>query len=309
MTTNNRLTIFAFGFGAALMLGLGFGCTPEEPPVDETPQVFPDSDPDNLGNWVYKTRFSDEFEDAVLDEEKWHIQGKDGQYESNFIGRAPAQFSTDNVRIEDGKLMIETRWEPDFPFSTKVDYYANGTSYQFENMTTAAVIGKNLFRYGYMEIKCKAADASITSSFWMTGQNTELDVFEFVGKPKQSQKAFLEKEYKFSIHDWAPGMGGPTVWTDKYELPWRVADDFHTYGCEWSAEGLKFYADGELIREATAEQIEAEATDDAAEEAWILHNPLKIWVDSEAFPWHGIPEEGDLPVDFEIEYIRVWQKE
>jgi hypothetical protein len=32
-------------------------------------------------------------------------------------------------------------------------------------------------------------------------------------------------------------------------------------------------------------------------------------VDSETFHWEGLPDEEDLPVDFEIEYIRVWQKE
>ena len=42
--------------------------------------------------------------------------------------------------------------------------------------------------------------------------------------------------------------------------------------------------------------------------AWVLTRPLMIWVDSETFYWEGVPDEEDLPVDFEIEYIRVWQK-
>ena len=41
--------------------------------------------------------------------------------------------------------------------------------------------------------------------------------------------------------------------------------------------------------------------------AWVLTQPLRIWVDSETFYWEGFPDEEDLPVDFEIEYIRVWQ--
>jgi beta-glucanase (GH16 family) len=103
-------------------------------------------------------------------------------------------------------------------------------------------------------------------------------------------------------------MGGPTVWTDKKALEWRVADDFHTYGCEWNAEGLKFYADGALVRSATVAEIEAERTADAGPNAWILTKPLYIWVDSETFPWHGLPAMEDLPVDFEIDYIRIWQE-
>lgn len=278
---------------------INFSCEKDEgeddPPIQT---VFPHTDPDNAGDWTLKETVSDEFEDDVLDETKWMIQGTDGEYKSNFIGRAPSQFSTDNVRVEDGKLKIDTRWDPDFPFDPGYDEYPNGDKHYYENMTTAAVISKKYFRYGYMEIKCKAADASVTSSFWMTGQNSELDVFEFLGKPKQEHKKHLEKEFWCSVHDWSSGMGGKSVWTDKNELDWRVADDFHIYACEWNKDYLKFYADGNLITEVTREEMG---------DGWVLTSPLFIWVDSETFPWHGVPEEGDLPVDYEVEYIRVWQ--
>ena len=290
------------------MLIVIFGCSPEIMNEEKRPSYLPFTDSENTANWVLKESVSDEFEGEELDEEKWLIQGKDGVYQSNFIGRAPSQFSTDNVRIEDGKLKLETRWEPDFPFSGTVTTYGNGTSYNYEKYTTAAVVSKSTFKYGYMEIMCKVGDASVTSSFWTTGYHSELDIFEFMGKPKQSQKKFLEKEYKYSIHDWSPEVGGKTVWTDKFELDYRVADDFHIYGCDWSRDGLKFYADGELVRSASREEIEAEATEQTNGSSWVLTNALRIWVDSETFPWHGLPDEEDLPVDYEIEYIRVWQK-
>ena len=211
----------------------------------------------------------------------------------------PLSFSTDNVRIEDGKLKIQSKWDPDFDYSGNVQTYADGSSYKYEDITTAAVISREFFYHGYMEIKCKAANASITSSFWMTGSNSELDVFEFVGNPAQSWKNHLKKELKSTIHDWAPGKGGQAVWSNKHELNWDVASDFHVYGCEWDAQNLKFYADGVLIKSVTKSELG---------EAWVLNGPLWIWVDSETFPWHGLPVETDLPVDFEIEYIRVWQK-
>jgi len=264
-------------------------------------------DQSNPNGWVLNEEISDEFEAEELDETKWLIQGRDGVYQSNFIGRAPSQFSTENVRLEEGKLKLETKWDSDFNFSDKVQDYGNGTSYKYENITTAAVISKKLFQYGYMEIKCKVADASITSSFWTTGNQSELDIFEFIGKPKQSHKKHLEKEYKFSIHDWSRSVGGKTVWTDKVNLDWRVADGFHIYGCDWSEGGLRFFADGQLIRSATIEEMEAEATEHANGSPWVLTKPLRVWVDSETFPWHGLPVMEDLPVDFEIEYIRVWE--
>ncbi|TWT83629.1 Beta-porphyranase A precursor [Planctomycetes bacterium CA13] len=262
----------------------------------------PASDPSNEGGWTLNPDVSDEFEGTQLNESKWLIQGKDGVYKSRWIGRAPSQFSIDNVRLEDGMLKIESRWEPDFEFSKKRDMSWNkikeGTAY--ENITTAAVICKNEFLYGYMEIKCKAADASVTSAFWATGSKTELDVFEFSGRPKQTHKTHLESELWSSIHDWSK-PGGPTTWTDRLQLDWKVADGFHVYGLDWDPEYLKFYADGKLVRTVERKKI--------GDEAWVLTGPISIWVDSETFPWHGIPEKDDLPADYEIEYIRVWQKE
>lgn len=260
----------------------------------QTKAIFPASDLQNTGNWTLNTDISDEFETDKIDVNKWLVQGTDGVYKSNWIGRAPSQFSTENVRIEKGILKLQTRWEPDFKFSTKPD--KDGKKY--ENITTAGVISKKQFTYGYMEIKCKAADASITSAFWATGNGSELDVFEFLGKPSLPKKKHLETEYWSSIHDWSK-KGGPSVWTNKHQLPWRVAADFHVYGCEWDENYLKLYADGQLIKSVTKAEVDT---------GWVITKPLSVWVDSETFPWHGIPAKEDLSVDYEIEYIRVWQK-
>jgi beta-glucanase (GH16 family) len=274
---------------------LGMGCFGKS-------AVYPASDPANAGEWVLINDVSDEFESKKLDTSKWLVQGAGGEYRSNWIGRAPSQFSTRNVRVEDGKLKLETRWDPDFEFSDKNDRSGSKATdgRAYENITTAAVISKKQFHYGYMEIRCKAADASITSSFWMTGRGSELDVFEFIGAPAQKQKKHLETEFLCTLIDWANSKNGTKrVWQEKNQLGWRVAGDFHVYGCEWNENYLKFYADGELITGVTKEELG---------DKWVLKNPLWIWVDSETFPWHGIPGKADLPVDFEIEYIRIWQQ-
>lgn len=276
--------------------------TPSAPAADP-PAVYPLADAQNHGAWIHNAQVSDEFEADQLDQSKWLIQGMNGNYRSNFIGRAPSQFSTENVRVEDGKLKLAAKWEPDFDFSDKIDRSdskaKDGRAY--ENITTAAVISKRQLLYGYMEIKCKAADASVTSSFWMTGGGAELDVFEFLARPAQTHKTHLQSELWSSIHDWSSKGKGKSTWTDRLQLDWKVADGFHVYGIEWDPEYLKFHADGELVRTVTKQQV--------GEEGWVIDTPLWIWVDSETFPWHGVPSEADLPVDYEIEYIRVWQKE
>ena len=272
-------------------------------PPAKPPPMLPFSDPTNAGGWVLNPAVSDEFNGPALDESKWLIQGKDGIFKSKWIGRAPSQFSTKNVRVEDGLLKLQTRWEPDFPFATKLDMSfpgKDGKGRAYENLTTAAVIAKNEFRYGYMEIRCKAANASITSSFWGTGKGSELDVFEFVGAPSKPEEKNVERRFQSNIIDWSQKEKGERrKWRGKHFFDWRPVDAFHVYGCEWNEKEIKFFADGKQIQAITRQELG---------EGWVLTQPLALWVDSETFPWDGLPKKEDLPADFEIDYIRVWQR-
>lgn len=286
----------------------------EVPKPDDSAQNpdFPLSDQSNTGNWTLNTEISDEFETSPLDESKWLIQGRNGEYQSNFRGRPPSQFSTDNVRIEDGKLKIETRWEPNYNFSPKT----SNSGETFENITTAAVISKKVFKYGYMEIKSKSANAQITSSFWTTNQKealmSELDMFETFGGHKSN--ASWRKRLKFNIISWEPsnpyylpGGNGP-VHSRNIQVEHETASDFHVYGFEWTPEYIKVYVDGELHPQGT---ITKDALTNNGEDLnrWVTDTPYHIWFDSETFPWLGLPEASDLPVDYEIEYVRIWQKQ
>jgi hypothetical protein len=62
---------------------------------------------------------------------------------------------------------------------------------------------------------------------------------------------------------------------------------------------LKFYADGRLMRNVPKSEMG---------KIWRLTEQMMIWVDSETFRWEGFPGASELPIDYEIEYIRVWQK-
>ncbi len=272
---------------------LFISCNSCSAPSKNAEEIFPASDAANSGNCVLKEDMSDEFEGESVNTAKWFVEGTDGKY-PHWIGRAPSQFASENVRVENGKLFLTTKWDPDYHFSSSID---SDSESPYENFTTAAVLSVNSFLYGYMEIKCKAADVSITSSFWATGKDSELDVFEFVGDSKEGNN---DRKYPFCVHNWAIGGLNENYWCDQVQLDWRVGDDFHIYGCEWDANGLKFYAEGELVKAVTSDEME---------EFWCLTNPLTIWVDSEAFAWEGFPDESDLPADYEIEYIRVWQKQ
>ena len=267
----------------------------------EEHQFSPASDPQNQGGWVLRTDISDEFEGTEIDESKWFVQGKDDKYYI-WKGRAPSQFAPHNVLVEDGKLKLRSQWEPDFKFARGEGH--EGNDYAIHNgktipVTTAGVITRKRFLNGYMEARTKAGNAAMTSSFWCIGYESELDVYEQMGKPK-IQGDIREDTLKLSVHDWSPPGIRPTrKFGTKQKLPFRVADDFHIYGCEWGEDYLKCFVDGKLMYETTQEK---------EGDNWVLTNPLEVWFDSEIFVWLGLPDEKQLPVDYEIDYLRVWQK-
>ena len=98
-------------------------------------------------------------------------------------------------------------------------------------------------------------------------------------------------------------------------------NDFHVYGIEWDENGIKQYVDGKLFTQVTKEEVDAYAKEKDLPNGWVMDGPIHIWLDQETFPWHGVPDsledlelnspEGkkeDGVVDFEIEYVRIWQK-
>ncbi|MFR9661731.1 MAG: hypothetical protein SNF60_06670 [Rikenellaceae bacterium] len=167
--------------------------------------LAPHSDPKNKGEWVLNTDVSDEFNDKVLDEDRWYIVGKmvdgkptyihpDNPKKKVWTGRAPSQFSGNNHRLEDGILKLEARWEPDFPFIKEIHKPVFGDPLPYENITAPCIIGRRSFKYGYVEIRSKSADAQITSGFWSMGNGLEVDFFESFGDGRGKGKEHLDSQ-------------------------------------------------------------------------------------------------------------------
>jgi len=267
-------------------------------------QPNPASDPNNTEGWILNEELSDEFEGTEIDKKKWFVEGQNGDYYI-WKGRPPSQFVPHNAIVEDGKLKIRSQWEPDYPFVQ--ESYADGKNNDaygvFDGkpvpITTAAVITNKRFLYGYMEVKSKVGNSNMTGAFWSIGYEQELDIYEQMGNPK-IDGSIKANSVRAAVHDWSPPAVRPTKVINYDEtLPYRTADEFHIYGAEWGVDFLKVYRDGKLTFHVTQDEV---GTD------WVLNNPMEIWLDSEVFKWLGVPHKEELPADFEIEYMRVWQK-
>lgn len=348
LNPNKQIQFLAYFIKASFIITLLSGCNPKGDISHETKttakNLSPLSDPNNTDGWVLNTDVSDEFDGQDLDEDKWFIVGKfedgkpvykdpDHPEREVWIGRSPAQFSGRNYRLEDGMLKLETRWEPDFPFTTEQGL--DNVKYKYENFTTAAIINRHLFRYGYMEVRAKAADAEVSSAFWMTrheeknGQRNdtelELDMFEHFGSHRMEGQAHRDRSLWWTIHDWDPKFGhenGKNVtYTETKDLGFAVAKAFHTYGFEWTETGIRYFIDGKLFSDVSIADVEAFAKTKGRDKGYVIDKAMHLWLDSESFPWRGYPdskedleanspegEKDDGVVDFEIEYLRVWQK-
>ncbi|CAH8284215.1 glycosyl hydrolase family 16 [Mariniflexile fucanivorans] len=294
-----------------LALIVVFGCNAQKKiKTDKSVQTIkstlnPFSDQENKEGWVLNDEISDEFEGTSIDTTKWFVEGQNGDYYI-WKGRAPSQFVPHNVRVEDGKLKLRTAWEPDYPFfqETYTDGNMGTAKYgEYEGkpipVTTAGVISKKRFLNGYMEVKSKVGNAAITGAFWAIGYEQELDVYELMGNPKKPGN-IKANSYLATAHDWSPPAKRPTnVFQHTEDLPYRTADEFHVYGAEWGEDFLKLFIDDKLVHHFTQNDVGLD---------WVLNNPMEVWLDSEIFFWLGLPHKEELPVDFEIEYMRVWQK-
>ena len=176
----------------------------------------PMSDPGNTGGWTVNASVSDEFNGGALDTAKWNNLGSNGNYYGQWKGRAPSQYNPANISVGGGYLVLTSKWDPDFPFSDAT--FSNGFRYgKPAPVTTACLLSKSTFKYGYMEMRCKAADGPVSSSFWTTGSGGEIDVFEHYGE--NATNPYSSKRYQASFHDWRKGSPtyGKRIWTNDHQ--------------------------------------------------------------------------------------------
>ncbi|MBB3699918.1 T9SS type A sorting domain-containing protein [Flammeovirga yaeyamensis] len=277
-------------------------------------QVNPLSDPNNEGGWILNKWASDEFNGDDLNRGKWWILGENDEYRAKWKGRAPGQFAGHNVRVENGELILTSNWEPDFDYALETNngcYYGGTTSGPdgSKPITQASVMSETFFRYGYMEIRCKAADGSVTSAFWTTGYHGEIDMTENYGRRPignpQNQPETLERKYRTNLISWDPDKADDHEnWKVEDDMGVRMAEDYYVFGFEWDKEYMKTYFNGQLLRSVTKEELEKN-------DQWRYDYPHELWLSSEVFWWYGLPSEADFtqPLEYKVDYIRVWQKE
>lgn len=174
--------------------------------------------------------WSDEFEGSTLNTNNWTYEIGNGQDGWGTGQLDYATNRTENVRIEDGKLILELRKE-------------NYAGYQY---TSGRLVSyqKQAFQYGRIEARIKGVDTQgLGFAFWMLGED-----YETVWWPKCGEIDIMENtggDPSFNIgtahfqESWGHHFN-----QGSYTLPsGKFADDFHTFALEWTPQHLKWYID------------------------------------------------------------------
>lgn len=247
-----------------------------------------------LNNIPYKLVWSDEFNyNGLPDATKWNydVGGHGwGNNEKQFY----LEKSLENSYVKDGKLHIAAlkKEHENLPYTS-----ARLTTYE-----------KFMFQYGKVEVMAKIPKGKGTwPAIWMLPESIrtktevwplcgEIDIMEHVGKDPNVIHTSLHTHLYNHMHG--------TQMTHFKKFP-DMSSDFHLYGVEWDQQSIKFYIDKILFYEVQKGQDGKITTN----EGWPFDKPYYLILNlAIGGNWGGEVDETIFPVDFQIDYVRIYQK-
>lgn len=214
-----------------------------------------------------------------------------------------------------GNLVMRTEYKDDGKY---------GAGYYTGMLNTR---GKKEFTYGYFEVRCKAPKAAgLWSAFWMLSDTydtvsgdgrggAEIDIMEspYYNDPQMPAKKFRNTTFHTVHIDGYNPEEHKSQTSPKYAVQNDMYETFNTYGLLWTETEYVFYINGVeswrtsfgvsdspqyliLSVEVSGKHPQTETADPS--------NP------NNQYCWAGQitdNEEGALPADFVIDYIKVYQ--
>ncbi|MAS36283.1 MAG: glycosyl hydrolase family 16 [Anaerolineaceae bacterium] len=256
--------------------------TAQETPV---PEVAPETTPIEVPE-EWNLVWHDEFDGDTIDDTNWTYDLGAGGW-----GNGEAQYYTDrpeNVRLEDGLLIIEARQE----------------RYEESYYTSARLKSQGLqeFQYGRIEARLKVPTGKgLWPAFWMLGSNFEtvgwpdcgeIDIMEYIGR---------ESDLIFgTLH--GPGYAGASGLSKWNRQDYDIADDFHTYAIEWEEDQITWFYDGVAYNTYTRS--------DVGEREWPFDQPFFVILNLAVGGQLPGPVGLDtvFPTQYLVDYVRVFQK-
>jgi beta-glucanase (GH16 family) len=234
--------------------------------------------------WVLD--WSDEFDGESLDHGKW-VEETGG----HGFGNNEEQYYTarpDNVRVANGKLVIEARRE----------------EYQGKHYTSARIktAGLKERTHGRYEARIRIPRGQgIWPAFWLLGADVttrgwprcgEIDIMENIGKEPGIVHGTMHGPGYSGEH----GVGKPQSLDSG-----SFADDYHVYAVEWEPREVRWYRDGILYHTARPDTVKGE---------WVFEHPFFVLLNlAVGGNWPGNADATTvLPQQMLVDYVRVYRR-
>ncbi len=238
-------------------------------------------------------------------------------YEQGYVRNEEDQwYQPDNAICKGGFLVIEARKEQE----CKNPLYVSGSddwrkkrkfiAYTSSSVTTA---GKKEFLYGRFEIRARIPVAKgAWPAIWTLGSGMEwpscgeIDIMEYYRikeVPHILANAAWGTDKQWNAK-WNSKATPYSHFTDK-DPDW--ASKFHIWRMDWDEEAIRIYLDDELLNEillsSTVNGSIGKGTNPFTKPQYLLLNLAIGGING------GVIDEAALPMKYEIDYVRVYQKE
>lgn len=251
----------------------------------------------------YKLVWSEEFNyKGKPNPKKWG-------YEKGYIRNNEKQYYTDrkeNVRVENGNLVIEARKEAvkntEFKAASDKNWRFNQ---EFSEYTSASVTTKDLveWKYAKIEVRAKLPEGrGAWSAIWMLGANWEqvgwakcgeIDIMENVG--------FDPNVIHGTVHTYAYNHTRGTQRGKQIKIE-DVYNKYHIYSIEWTPEKIDFMVDGVIYNTF---QNEHKTTDE-----WAFDQNFHLKINNAiGGGWGGQKgiDDTSFPQKMYVDWVRVYQ--
>ena len=241
--------------------------------------------------------WSDEFDEAQLDPEKWFFESGDGsQYGIPDWGNDELQwYDPDGAALRNGMLIIVARNES-----------RGGKNYTSGRINTR---DRFAFRYGRVEARIRLPGGQgLWPAFWLLPQDEfygtwaasgEIDIMESVNPAASGANTIYG-----TIHYGGESPDNEST-GERYTVPTDVTTDFHTYALEWDPSELRWYVDDVLYAVQNSWSTTSAAYPAPFDQSFYILFNVAVGGD-----WPGPPDANTpFPVLMEVDYVRVYSGE
>ena len=230
-------------------------------------------------------------------------------FEDDFEGES----TTPNTQYWSLAPKGEDTWNRHMSGSYDQAFQKNGYLYLYGELKdgeylTGGIESRKKFDFTYGQVKCRARflrqPKGNHTGIWMMPE-TQPEAWPRYGEIDIMEHINDEDQIFSTVHFWDSGEEKDGSAQGKYQVD---NDDFNTYGVIWNRESISFTVNGNVIFTYNNENPGS----DEFSYQYPFVNPFYLILSQSLGgegTWEGVIDNSELPAIFQIDWIKVWQKQ